>query len=111
MGIFKEISVADLGKSLSKGLNINILDIRTEAQRAIGFIPDSLHYDVYERLKAGDSHAFENLALPKTTQIVAYCGGGELSKFAATLLLENGFDAYSLSGGYNAWTTDLEQVN
>lgn len=111
MAMFKEISVVDLKRSLSNGLNFNILDIRTEAQRANGFIPDSLHYDVYERLKAGDNHAFENLALPKTTQIVAYCGGGELSKFAATLLLENGFDAYSLSGGYKAWTTDLEQEN
>jgi rhodanese-related sulfurtransferase len=26
-----------------------------------------------------------------------------LSKLAVTLLLENGFDAYSLSGGYKAW--------
>jgi rhodanese-related sulfurtransferase len=103
MSLFKEISVADLRKSLSKDIIINVLDIRTEAHRANGFIPDNLHYDVYERLKAGDSHAFENLALPKTTQIVAYCGGGELSKFAASLLLEKGFNAYSLSGGYKAW--------
>ena len=103
MSLFKEISVADLRKSLSKDIIINVLDIRTEAHRANCFIPDSLHYDVYERLKAGDSHAFENLALPKTTQIVAYCGGGELSKFAAYLLLEKGFNAYSLSGGYKAW--------
>ena len=103
MVIFKEISVSYLRKGLSKGLNINILGIRTEAQWAIGFIPDSLHYGVDERLKAGDRHVFENLALPKTIQIVAYCGGGELSKFAITLLFENGFAAYSLSGGYKAW--------
>jgi rhodanese-related sulfurtransferase len=103
MAIFKDISVTDSRKSLSKGFNINILDIRTEAHRANGFMPDSLHYGFCKRLKAGDSHAFENLALPKTTQRVAYRGGGELSKLAVTLLLENGFDAYSLSGGYKVW--------
>lgn len=103
MAIFKKISVADSRKSLSKGFNINVLDIKTEAHRANGFMPDSLHYGFYERQKAGDSHAFENLALPNTSQRVAYRGGGELSKLAVTLLLENGFDAHSLSGGYKAW--------
>lgn len=103
MAIFKDISVADSRKSLSKGFNVNVLDILTEAHRANGFMPDSLQYGVYERLNAGDSHAFENLALPKTSQRVAYRGGGELSKLAVISLLENGFDAYSLSGGYKAW--------
>lgn len=103
MAIFKEISVADSRKSLSRGFNISALDISAEAHSANVFMPDSLHYAFYKRLKAGDSHAFENLALPKTTKRVAYRCGGELSKLAVTLLLENGFDAHSLSGGYKAW--------
>lgn len=106
MPTLKEISISDLKSALSKGVDLNILDIRTMDQRAEGFMVGSQHLSVYERRKAGDVHTFENLKLSKTTPIVVYCGGGELSKFAATLLHENGFDAYSLSGGYKAWLND-----
>ena len=41
--------------------------------------------------------------LPKTQQIVAYCQVGMRGYLATRILLQNGFPAANLSGGYTTW--------
>jgi glyoxylase-like metal-dependent hydrolase (beta-lactamase superfamily II)/rhodanese-related sulfurtransferase len=82
---------------------VTILDIRPKAEREEWSIPGSIHADVYDRLKANDPHALDDLRLEEHTPIVTVCAGGKTSLKAAEILKQKGFDAYSLDGGMKAW--------
>lgn len=72
-----------------------VFDIRPETDRAYGFIPDSVSVEEDE-LRA-------NPPSDKSKKIVVYCAKGILSIDIAEWLFEQGYDAYSLQGGYSEY--------
>lgn len=72
-----------------------VFDIRPETDRAYGFIPDSVSVEEDE-LRA-------NPPSDKAKKIVVYCAKGILSIDIAEWLFEQGYDAYSLQGGYSEY--------
>ena len=89
---------------LETGKKVSILDIRPRHEREEWFIPQSIHFDAYEKLKAKDPTALQELYLDKSIPVVTVCAGGKTSLVAAQLLAEKGYDAYSLSKGMNGWS-------
>lgn len=71
-----------------------VLDVRQAAEFARGHIPDAEH------LELGDLIAGK---LPGARPVVVYCGHGERSATAASLLERQGVSVANLSGGLDAW--------
>jgi glyoxylase-like metal-dependent hydrolase (beta-lactamase superfamily II)/rhodanese-related sulfurtransferase len=98
------IDVATLQTWLDSGRSVTMLDVRTTADRAEWAIPGSMHVDAYAALKANDPHALDALDLSRDTPVVTVCGAGITSLVAAERLRARGLEAYSLSGGMQAWS-------
>jgi glyoxylase-like metal-dependent hydrolase (beta-lactamase superfamily II)/rhodanese-related sulfurtransferase len=104
MVAIKTINASTLRNWLEIGQPVSILDIRPISERAEWFIPNSIHFNVYDKLKVGDFEAFNDLHLDKSIPVVAFCAGGKLSLTAAKILQMQGYDAYSLEGGIKSWS-------
>ncbi len=100
----KEISTDILRTWLETGKEVSILDIRPIQERTEWFIPGSVYYNAYDKLKANNPNALQGLHLDKTIPIVTICAGGKTSVIAAAQLNEQGFEAYSLQGGMKGWS-------
>ncbi|MCS7058090.1 MAG: rhodanese-like domain-containing protein [Meiothermus sp.] len=76
-----------------------ILDVRTNEERARGFIPGSVHIHISQlpdRLAA--------LPKDKSKPILVYCGTGHVSAVAAAYLRALGYtEVKNLNGGFRAW--------
>ena len=106
----KEIDVAALSSWFENPQNFNILDIRPTSERKEWYIPGSVHVDVYEDLKERNPRLLENLEIDEGIPVVVVCNSGNLSRFAAEILGQRGFDAYSLAGGMKAWNYAFDAV-
>lgn len=72
-----------------------LLDIRNAQSREYGCIPGSL---------AMPREALEDCTLPHDgRKLIVYCARGQFSREAAEMLAEQGYEAFSLEGGYSAW--------
>jgi rhodanese-related sulfurtransferase len=100
----KEICSDTLRTWLESGKEVSILDIRPIQERTEWFIPGSVYYNAYDKLKANNPNALQGLHLDKTIPIVTVCAGGKTSLIAAEQLNEQGFEAYSLQGGMKGWS-------
>jgi NADPH-dependent 2,4-dienoyl-CoA reductase/sulfur reductase-like enzyme len=75
-----------------------LLDVRSASERATGSIPGSVHIPLPElRGRLGE--------LPRDREILVSCQSGQRSYFAARLLVQRGFHARNLTGGYRTWKT------
>lgn len=85
--------------------NHQILDIRTADENSLGAIPGSKHISLDELR--------QNLAsLNKETTYLVYCQVGLRGYIAYRILVQNGFKALNLDGGYKIWYyTQLDQNN
>ena len=102
-----EVSSIDantLREWLESGKDISIVDIRPIQERSEWFIPQSIHIDAYNKIKAKDRNALKGVHLDKNIPVVTVCAGGKTSQIAAEFLNENGYEAYSLIGGMNGWS-------
>lgn len=70
------------------------IDMRGEIAYQHGHIPGALCRDCSDNILEG---------LPKNKKLVVYCSYGEKSIALVQRLIQDGFDAYSLSGGYREW--------
>ena len=104
MEALKEITTDTLCTWLQTGKQVNILDIRPIQERQEWFIPGSVHFNIYDKLKAGNPDALLGLHLDKTVPVVTICAEGKTSMIAAGLLRNEGFEAYSLQGGMKGWS-------
>lgn len=100
----KTLNILTLRNWLEIGEPVSILDIRPIEERAEWYIPQSIHFNAYEKLKNNDSQAFLSLHLDKKIPVVVYCGGGKMSLVASRFLQMQGYKAYSLEGGLKAWS-------
>ena len=73
-----------------------LVDVRDENAHRLGNIPGSIRISLKDLLDG-------NFDLPQNKKIVLYCMFGVLSKTPAEELLEEGYDAYHLEGGYGSW--------
>lgn len=100
----KELSPETLRKWLETGKEVSILDVRPVAERSEWFIPGSIYFNAYDKLKAHKPDALHGLHLDKKIPIVTVCAAGKTSAIAAGQLNEQGFEVYSLQGGMKAWS-------
>jgi rhodanese-related sulfurtransferase len=98
------ISVEALRNMLAQGEPVTVLDVRTDEERSEWTIPESIHFEAYEALKAGDERAMEGVDLPERLPVVTVCGAGKTSTIAAEQLRAKGFRAMSLEGGMKSWS-------
>jgi len=83
---------------------ISILDVRSMQERSEWFIPQSVHYDAYSKLRTKDENALQGLHLDKEIPVITVCAAGKTSQLAAELLNKNGYNAYSLKDGMKGWS-------
>ena len=100
----KEINTNTLRTWLQTGKRVNIVDIRPTKERLEWFIPGSIHFNIYDKLRAHNPDALRGLYLDKTVPVVTICAEGKTSKIAANLLRNEGFEAYSLQHGMKGWS-------
>ena len=96
-----EITVHDAAASIARG-TVAVLDVREAQAFAMASIPGSRRLD--------DAMAQEIVERwPRDTPIVLVCHHGERSLHAAARLRDYGFtQARSLSGGVDAWSTEID---
>lgn len=79
--------------------NVQVLDVRTEAEYKEGHLPGALLMDV-------NSPDFKErvVQLDKSKTYLVYCKSGRRSEKALKILYNAGYqNAYHLKGGYLAW--------
>ncbi len=93
----RTLSIEDWNKEVNE--DCVIVDIREEEQTKFGMIPGA------RNLPATNLSDF--YSLPPDEQIYLYCQKGEMSSEVLEVLLDAGYDAYQLRGGYLAYLADL----
>jgi rhodanese-related sulfurtransferase len=72
------------------------LDVRTNEEFAVGHIPDAVNIPIDEL-----RHRMNEL--PKDRAIVVYCHAGQRGYVATRVLLQSGFNAANVGGGYRLY--------
>ena len=88
-----ELTVQELAKL--EQTTYLLIDMRSEETRAYGMLPGAIPVLPEDLSSFAVEHPGKKLIL--------YCAHGEASIPAAEALCEEGYDAYSLTGGYLAW--------
>ena len=81
---------------------IELLDVRTPEETALGFIESAKFANFFD-------DDFTEQALQKvdsTKTIYLYCRTGNRSTKAAVVLQEKGIDVINISGGYKQWNKE-----
>ncbi|MDC3958156.1 Grx4 family monothiol glutaredoxin [Polyangium jinanense] len=97
----RQLSVKKLKEMLDAGETFELIDVRTDKERAIARIAQA---------KLLDQAELERLeALPKDTPIVFHCHHGGRSRSAAEAFVGRGFSkVYNLEGGIDAWSVVVD---
>ncbi len=98
-----DIDARTLRDMLERGERVTLVDVRKWEQHEAGTIPGSVNFDAYDALKAGEERAMEGLELPEGAPVVTFCNRGHSGAVAAEQLRQQGYEAYSLEGGLEAW--------
>lgn len=80
-----------------------ILDVRESWERDLGHIEDD-----HQHIPKSKIPYINNNDMPKDQKILCYCKSGFRSSICAKILIEKGYDAYSLAGGFDHFL-DLER--
>lgn len=92
------LSVTDFEKGIAQK-NIQVLDVRTPEEYRSGFLKNALLAD----WNNDDEFKKRVKSLEKSKPVYAYCLSGARSDAAVKWLRQNGFTAFNLAGGINAW--------
>ena len=99
----RNIDAKTLRDMLERGERVTVVDVRKREAHAEGSIPGSENFDAYDALHAGDERAMEGLELPDGALVITVCNRGHSSAVAAEQLRRQGYEAYYLEGGLEAW--------
>lgn len=100
----QEISPELLRDWLESGKELSLVDVRHTQDRAEWFIPGSISFNAYDKLRAHKPDALHGLHLDKSIPVVTICSEGKTSRIAAELLRQQGYQVFSLQGGMKNWT-------
>lgn len=92
------LSVPEFEKAIGEK-GIQVLDVRTPNEYTSGHLANTFLADWTNQ----NEFASRITALDKSKPVYVYCLSGGRSNAATNWLNKNGFTAYSLSGGINAW--------
>jgi rhodanese-related sulfurtransferase len=95
------LSVQEFEKGISQN-GIQVLDVRTAREYQSGHLANAFLADWTNKQEFTERVA----ALYKAKPVYAYCLSGGRSDAAMNWLNKNGFTAYNLSGGINAWNKE-----
>src|SRR5918997_5488970 len=98
----RNIDARTLRDMLERGEPVTVVDVRKRKDHAEGSIPDSVNFDAYDALYAGDERAMGGLELPDGARVVTVCNRGHSSAVAAEQLRRRGQGGVSLGGGKGA---------
>lgn len=96
-----DLSVQEFEKAIGQK-DIQILDVRTPGEYQSGHLTNAFLADWTNQ----QEFTSRVTALDKSKPVYVYCLSGGRSDAAARMLNKNGFTAYSLSGGINAWNRE-----
>jgi rhodanese-related sulfurtransferase len=99
----ENIDARTLRDMLERGERVTVVDVRKKEAYAEGSIPGSVNFDAYDALHEGNERALEELELPEDSRVVTVCNRGHSSAVAAEQLRRQGYEAYCLEGGLEAW--------
>ncbi len=103
-GEIKTVRYNEMEDLLNSGTH-RLLDIRTKDENSLGQIPNSIHINL-------DSLRSNLDKLDRNTTYIVYCAIGLRGYIAYRLLVQHGFKAVNLDGGYKIWYyTQLNQEN
>jgi rhodanese-related sulfurtransferase len=104
--MIREMTVRDLAMRLENGEEFYLLDVRQPAEHAITALPGSKLIPLNELLaRAGEIDA------PAGVPIVVYCHHGVRSQHGAAALMRLGHrEVYSLAGGIDAWSIEVDPL-
>lgn len=94
-----EVSPKEAREKLEDGAVI--VDVREPSEREIAKIDNTMFIPLGELAGRSDE-------LPRNKLIIAHCHHGVRSMFAAELLRGAGFDAYSMKGGIDEWSLQID---
>lgn len=103
------LSVTEFEKAIAQG-NVQILDVRTPGEYQSGHLTHALQANWTDEVQFPERAK----ALDKSKPVYSYCLSGARSNAATAWLRNNGFNAFNLSGGINAWKIagkPVEQAN
>ena len=100
----RALDVETLRTWLDQQRPVTIVDIRNAEARAEWSIPGSRHVDAPDVLRTGDPGPLATVDLPVDRPVVTVCNLGRTSQAAADVLDRRGFDAWTLTGGMQAWS-------
>jgi len=90
----------DWVKQLEEDNNSVVLDVRTQEEVNLGFIPNAINIDIYK----GQGFIYKLEELDKTKNYYVYCRSGSRSGQACAIMNQLGFDnAFNLVGGFIEW--------
>ena len=98
---YNEIKVEEVRAMVdTEDESVLLLDVRTleEYYGDLGHLPAATlipYNEVESRIAELSEH--------KDKKIIAYCRSGRRSAIATKILIENGFDAYNMTGGMKKW--------
>ena len=93
-------------EQLANDDNAVILDVRTDQEVEEGYIPNSIHIDIYK----GQGFIDEVEQLDKSKNYYIYCRSGNRSGQACAILNQLGFEnAYNLMGGFMEWEGEVAE--
>ena len=103
---FKIVDANEFAKYI-QDKNVTVLDVRTPAEHAEGYIPGTdFNIDVLE-----DSYTkIATEKLPKDKPVALYCRSGNRSKKAAKILADKGYEVVELGTGFRGWVAAGKKV-
>ncbi|MCL4114632.1 UNVERIFIED_CONTAM: hypothetical protein GTU68_005366 [Idotea baltica] len=101
-----DLSQIDWEEQLEADENAIILDVRTQEEVDDGYIPNSIHIDIYK----GQGFIDEVEKLDKSKNYYVYCRSGNRSGQACAILGSLGIEnAYNLEGGFMSWEGEVAE--
>lgn len=100
----ESVDAKTLREWLERGERVTVVDVRHAEEHAEWAVPGSVNFDAYDKLKAEDPDAMEDLDVPEGGPVVLVCGAGKSSAVAAEQLRERGYEALTLESGMQAWS-------
>lgn len=99
----KSLPVGELARWRKEGKPLLLLDVRTDEEREIAVLPESVQFG------PGKADVLEDV--DRATTLVLYCHHGVRSRSAAEHCIRLGFrDVWNLTGGIDAWSKEIDPL-